>query len=150
MTPLDPIAAKTRAIGEPPSNGRRLRAHRATVVRPGSLRAGGAWPKPDFGASVDLCGTPCLDFVGRCKALRQSVGGRMESPKLYDVLIPIELHAGLGFTGQSLREGSYNNEKSLQVWGWSATLHETGNQQYLIVRTNCPEPEARAATAKKS
>jgi len=79
----------------------------------------------------------------------------VDSSKYYDVLIPIELHPGLGFTGQSARSGgspgtrvSFNNEKALTIWDWEASLHETVDHLYLIVRTRTSEADARATVTR--
>lgn len=77
----------------------------------------------------------------------------MEPAARYDILIPIELHPGLGFLGESNRSVaggriSFNGERAFEVWGWQASFHKTNFHQYLIVRCDAAEQDARTAIAK--
>ena len=63
----------------------------------------------------------------------------------YDLLIPIELHSVMGFSGVSRKKTRSNNEIDCIILGWPATYHSVAEHRYLVVRTNCPHSEALVA-----
>jgi hypothetical protein len=80
--------------------------------------------------------------------LKQQERTRMAGEK-YDILIPVEMYPGMGFYGKSARPVSTNGEMAFSLRGWQASFHETPRiGRYIIVRTDCPEAEARAAIEK--
>jgi hypothetical protein len=66
----------------------------------------------------------------------------------YDLLIPIELHPTIGFSGDSTKRTRSNNEIDCAVLDWPATFHVTEEHRYLVVRTNCPHAEASSALSR--
>ena len=51
----------------------------------------------------------------------------------YDLLIPIELHPTIGFSGDLTKRTRSNNEIDCAVLDWPATFHVTEEHRYLVV-----------------